>query len=1178
MLSNCDFRDDFSIPNDINISPCLTNNSTSTKDSKIVPTNTHPSSQASNTTGSYLDTALLPLVESTDVQNTSIRTLVDSISNAESSLFNSNTYSTFQPSLADSTPNSYFCNDQQNVAKNPTICLSGPELEAKQSDSIVKTANSNDIENIISQKSPISATSDPASLLYNELNLSTGRLQEDDSCISAQNDASFKLLKKAKQGNKRKLQSLPHFGDSDMMNRIDGLSEKISHTNKRKRCTIPIRNASNNEDANNENKLEKDENLELNSVQANDDIEIDTNEIEFKYLSKKHRQLQFQNCKSDSKASNYQDQQFSPNFQNHLNSFVSSSLANLNQLNSPKIDFNVHSVVNSAPQSSQNTSSSFRTKKPKALPEKATKLMKDWYEANRHNPYPTDEERRIMSEQGEINENQVKAWFANKRNRSSNTKSKAKANKSLNLTDSDHTQAALIENLSFNAQKQIQTNDLNLNLNLNDTVLTVDQEGLSKAPQLAQLAQFANKSIYLKKSLEQNVNPKTNQIMTFHHLNHETENLNLKQKSKFLNPKKQDSSNLNENYFQNHLNTSKKQSSSSHGRFGQSNQSFIANSYQAKPNRSSSIELQANNDDSYSTCGNNLSSRYLFNQTPQHQNNFNSYYIYNQQQQQKYQVDLNNNYTQNFANNLNTQQTHNQQSLLPYMNHQNTHYNDCFNSNRYQNNIYMNVNNKTNLNQQLNENLIGHHSQNNYQFLNHQSQQHHHHQQKQQCYDSCCYTTIAQPSLPSSLPQSSCLSSPSLNECTVCISCNNESTNVSNNPSSTPNISLNPINPSNSSSALSNQQFRCDTPPPLITISSSTNAPAFTSTKTNSSDENAGLSCENLVVSYKNEDLDVKATISNNNNEEIQDANKHDQTDSSPISANSNDYSFNKAQNYISYQNNSVIEGTSSNTKDQHVYQQSNEPCLLIPGFQTQVKHSVDSINFYNYSFNNATTQTFSDFVPIQSNSTKSPIVSENLQQSVEPMSIINSIHQGSNFNPSFYAPNDFIANTPTININNINYSNPNSNLFSSLSNILNVTKGSACSSVPSSSASSSPPEIEFVSGNVEGLNNNSASFSYKDILSKNSAFQKYAFQSTAPMKTLNRQGKYANVLKSNLVNMQEQDSRFTDLKAKEWCMKSHPRLSNTLLNSVPNNLIQNQFTMDLIQANKKSQQNFQTF
>ncbi|CAF0798879.1 unnamed protein product [Brachionus calyciflorus] len=74
----------------------------------------------------------------------------------------------------------------------------------------------------------------------------------------------------------------------------------------------------------------------------------------------------------------------------------------------------------------QTNSDQIKIKRPKALPEKATKIMKEWYEKNLHNPYPTDDERRTMAEQGEINENQVKAWFANKRNRSCNTKNKQK--------------------------------------------------------------------------------------------------------------------------------------------------------------------------------------------------------------------------------------------------------------------------------------------------------------------------------------------------------------------------------------------------------------------------------------------------------------------------------------------------------------------------------------------------------------------------------------------------------------------------------------------------------------------------------------------------------------------------------------------------------------------------------
>jgi hypothetical protein len=68
-----------------------------------------------------------------------------------------------------------------------------------------------------------------------------------------------------------------------------------------------------------------------------------------------------------------------------------------------------------------------KTRKSKSLPELATKIMKDWFEAHSVHPYPSDEERREMAAKGDINESQVKAWFANRRNRTSSTKSKKKS-------------------------------------------------------------------------------------------------------------------------------------------------------------------------------------------------------------------------------------------------------------------------------------------------------------------------------------------------------------------------------------------------------------------------------------------------------------------------------------------------------------------------------------------------------------------------------------------------------------------------------------------------------------------------------------------------------------------------------------------------------------------------------
>ena len=60
----------------------------------------------------------------------------------------------------------------------------------------------------------------------------------------------------------------------------------------------------------------------------------------------------------------------------------------------------------------------------KTLPELATNLMKEWYEEHSEKPYPTESERQELARLGQINENQVKAWFANKRNRTFNTRSK----------------------------------------------------------------------------------------------------------------------------------------------------------------------------------------------------------------------------------------------------------------------------------------------------------------------------------------------------------------------------------------------------------------------------------------------------------------------------------------------------------------------------------------------------------------------------------------------------------------------------------------------------------------------------------------------------------------------------------------------------------------------------------
>lgn len=54
----------------------------------------------------------------------------------------------------------------------------------------------------------------------------------------------------------------------------------------------------------------------------------------------------------------------------------------------------------------------------------AVDVMTKWYEENIHNPYPTKAQKTAMAQEGHISENQVKSWFANKRNRTHNTKPK----------------------------------------------------------------------------------------------------------------------------------------------------------------------------------------------------------------------------------------------------------------------------------------------------------------------------------------------------------------------------------------------------------------------------------------------------------------------------------------------------------------------------------------------------------------------------------------------------------------------------------------------------------------------------------------------------------------------------------------------------------------------------------
>lgn len=62
--------------------------------------------------------------------------------------------------------------------------------------------------------------------------------------------------------------------------------------------------------------------------------------------------------------------------------------------------------------------------KGRQLNSRAIEVMTDWYNRHIDNPYPSDEEKLALAELGGLSLAQVKAWFANKRNRTNNTKPK----------------------------------------------------------------------------------------------------------------------------------------------------------------------------------------------------------------------------------------------------------------------------------------------------------------------------------------------------------------------------------------------------------------------------------------------------------------------------------------------------------------------------------------------------------------------------------------------------------------------------------------------------------------------------------------------------------------------------------------------------------------------------------
>jgi hypothetical protein len=62
--------------------------------------------------------------------------------------------------------------------------------------------------------------------------------------------------------------------------------------------------------------------------------------------------------------------------------------------------------------------------------------MEDWYETHLEHPYPTGSVIDDLANQGKVAIEQVKKWFANKRNRSNNTRTLTEIARQFMFTDS----------------------------------------------------------------------------------------------------------------------------------------------------------------------------------------------------------------------------------------------------------------------------------------------------------------------------------------------------------------------------------------------------------------------------------------------------------------------------------------------------------------------------------------------------------------------------------------------------------------------------------------------------------------------------------------------------------------------------------------------------------------------
>ena len=93
-------------------------------------------------------------------------------------------------------------------------------------------------------------------------------------------------------------------------------------------------------------------------------------------------------------------------------------------------DKKIHKVIDRVEQSvillentnRENASKKMVVKPRPHLNREAVQLMENWYRTNMEHPYPTNTTIELLANNGNISTDQVKKWFANKRNRSQNTR------------------------------------------------------------------------------------------------------------------------------------------------------------------------------------------------------------------------------------------------------------------------------------------------------------------------------------------------------------------------------------------------------------------------------------------------------------------------------------------------------------------------------------------------------------------------------------------------------------------------------------------------------------------------------------------------------------------------------------------------------------------------------------